>query len=247
MSGSSRYHNRWLKGLISPSGVCLSELMVALAIGTLVLAGSLEAFNIVQAQAVRQQRIMAAQQEMRLGLEVFEQEVRMASSSTIAVARSDRFEFFANIHGLRTVTTGSVAAGQIVLPVQSGSGWEAGKTVVLCGVSRCESHRLGSTGQRSQLLLSDPVGETYPPGASVEVRNRVTYYTRVDDRDRMQLMRQIDGGAGVLIGDLQSVRLSYWDEWGKAGAGIGRIIRVAVELLPVVGDPKVVRDVTVRS
>ncbi|MCS6292789.1 MAG: hypothetical protein H8J66_06910 [Nitrospira sp.] len=246
MSGPSRHH-RWLKGLISQSGVCLSELLVGLAIGTLVLAGSLEAFNIVQTQAVRQQRIMAAQQEMRLGLEVFEQEVRMASSSTIAVAMSDRFEFSANIHGVRTVTTAPVAAGQTVLPVQNGSGWEAGKTMVLCGMSRCESHRLKSPGQRSQLLLSDPVGGAYPPGVSVEVRNRVTYYTRVDDRDRTQLMRQIDGGAGVLIGDLQSVRLSYWDEWGKAGTGIGRIIRVAVELLPVVGDPKVVREVTVRS
>lgn len=246
MSGSSRQHT-WLKGLISQSGVCLSELLVALAIGTLVLAGSLEAFNIVQAQAVRQQRIMAAQQEMRLGLEVFEQEVRMASSSTIAIARPDRFEFSANIHGLRTVTTSPVAAGQTALPVQNGSGWEAGKTVVLCGMSGCESHRLGSPGQRSQLLLSGPVGGAYPTGASVEVRNRVTYYTRVDDGDRTQLMRQVDGGAGVLIGDLLSVRLSYWDEWGRAGAGIGRIIRVGVELMPVVGDPTVVRDVTVRS
>lgn len=246
MSGLSRHH-RWLKGLILESGLCLSELMVALAISTLVLAGSLEAFNIVQAQAVRQQRIMAAQQEMRLGLEVFEQEVRMASSSTIAVARSDRFEFSANIHGLRTMTTAPIVAGQTIFPVQNGSGWEAGKTVVLCGMSRCESHRLGSPGQRSQLLLSDPVGGAYPPGASVEVRNRVTYYTRVDAGDRTQLMRQIDGGAGVLIGDLQTVRLSYWDEWGKAGAEIGRIIRVAVELMPVVGGTTVVRDVAVRS
>lgn len=246
MSGWSRHH-RWLKGLISESGVCLSELMVALAIGTLVLAGSLEAFSIVQAQAVRQQRIMATQQEMRLGLEVFEQEVRMASSSTIAIARSDRFEFSANIHGLRTVTTAPVAAGQAVLPVQNGSGWEAGKTVMLCGLSGCEFHRLESPGQRSQLLLSSPVGEAYLAGASVEVRNRVTYYTRLDDRDRMQLMRQLDGGAGVLIGDLQSARLSYWDERGKTGTGIGRIIRVVVELLPVVGDSKFVREVTVRS
>lgn len=246
MSGSSRYHPR-LKGLISVSGVCLLELMVGLAIGTLVLAGSLEAFNIVQAQAVRQQRIMAAQQEMRVGLEIFEQEVRMASSSTIAVARPDRFEFSANIHGLRTVTSGSVAAGQTILPVQNGSGWEAGKTVVLCGMSRCESHRLESPGQRSQLLLSSPVGAAYPAGASVEVRNRVTYYSRVDGGDRTQLMRQIDGGAGVLIGDLLSVRLSYWDEWGKAGPEIGRISRVVVDLLPVAGPPTVIREVTVRS
>ncbi|MEK7869072.1 MAG: hypothetical protein AAB271_01955, partial [Nitrospirota bacterium] len=33
----------------------------------------------------------------------------------------------------------------------------------------------------------------------------------------------------------------------EAGAGIGRIIRVAVELMPVVGGTTVVRDVAVRS
>jgi hypothetical protein len=221
--------------------------MVALAIGTVVLAGSLEAFNIVQAQAVRQQRTMTVQQEMRFGLEVFEQEVRMASSSTIAIARSDRFEFLANIHGLRTVTTGSVVPGQSVLPVQNGSGWGEGKTVVLCGPSGCESLQLANQGQRSQLLLGGPVRGLYPAGASVEVRNRVTYYTRGEDEEHKELMRQIDGGAGVLIGNLQSVRLSFWDEWGGAAAGIGRITRIAVELLPTVGAPLVVREVTVRS
>jgi hypothetical protein len=233
--------------LIQQSGVCLSELMVALAIGTMVLAGSLEAFNIVQAHAVRQQRSMTVQQEMRLGLEVFEQEVRMASSSTIAIARSDRFEFLANIHGLLTVTTAPVASGQTVLPVQNGSGWGEGKTVALCGPSGCESLQLANQGQRSQLLLGGPVRGQYPAGASVEMRNRVTYYTRGDDGDRTELMRQIDGGAGVLIGNLQSVRLSFWDEWGGAAAQIGRITRVAVELLPAVGAPLVVREVTVRS
>lgn len=246
MNGSIQQH-LWLRRLIQQSGMCLSELMVALAIGTLVLAGSLEAFNIVQAQAVRQQRTMTVQQEMRLGLEVFEQEVRMASSSTIAIARSDRFEFLANIHGLRTVTTGPVLSGQTVLPVQNGSGWGEGKTVVLCGPSGCEFLQLANQGQRSQLLLGGPVRGLYPAGASVEVRNRVTYYIRGEDGDHKELMRQIDGGAGVLIGNLQSVRLSFWDEWGGAVAEIGRITRVAVELLPTVGAPLVVREVTVRS
>ena len=100
------------------SGMCLSELMVAMAIGTLVLAGSLEALNLTQSQAVRQQRTMTMQQEMRLGLEVFEQEVRMASSATIVTAMPDRLEFLANIHALRTVTTGGISAGQTAVPVQ---------------------------------------------------------------------------------------------------------------------------------
>lgn len=246
MTGSIRQPVRW-DNLAKQSGVCLSELMVALAIGTLVIAGSLQALNMMQAQAVRQQRMMTLQQEMRLGLEVFEQEVRMASSSTIVAAMPDRLEFLANIHALRTVTTSPVESGQTVLPVQNGSGWEVGKTVVLCGGSGCESHQLASQGQRGQLLLGGPIGGLYPSGASVEVRNRVTYYTRVDEGDRVQFMRQIDGGAGVLIGNLESVRLSYWNEWGGAAAGTGRITRVAVDLLPAVGEPPVVREVSVRS
>lgn len=246
MSGSSR-HPTWLNVLMSQSGMCLSELMVALGIGTLVLAGSLEAFNLVQARAVRQQRTLTIQQEMRLGLEVFEQEVRMASSSTIVIARPDRIEFLANIHGLQTVSTGPVSSGQSALPVRSGSGWAEGKTVVLCGVTECESHQLASPGQRSQLLLTRPVGGLYPAGASVEARNRVAYYTRFDDSARMQVMRQIDGGAGVLIGNLQSVRLLYWDEWGRTAVEGGRITRVTVELLPAIGETVVVREVTVRS
>ena len=246
MSGVIR-RQVWLETLAGQSGVCLSELMVALAIGTVVLAGGLEAFNIVQAQAVRQQQTMAAQQEMRLGLEVFEQVVRMAASSAIVTAIANRLEFLANIHALRTVTTGPVTAGQTAVPVQNGSGWDAGKMVVLCGVSGCESHQLVSQGQRSQLLLGSPVAGLYPVGSSVEVSNRVLYYTRRDDGGRVQLMRQIDGGASVLIGNLQSVRLSYWNEWGGPVVGVSRITLIAVELLPAAGERVVVRDVSVRS
>ncbi len=245
----SQTGQRYMRGkdLTQQSGMCLSELMVAMAIGTLVLAGSMEVLNLTQAQAVRQQRIMAMQQEMRLGLEVFEQEVRTASLSTILTALPARLEFLANIHALRTVTTGPVSRGQTVLPVRNGSGWEAGKTVVLCGSSGCESHQLGSQGQRNQLLLNGPVRGAYPAGASVEVRNRVVYYVKLAEGDRAQLMRQIDGGAAVLIDNLQSVRMSYWDEWGRAAAGIGRITRIVVELLPVSGETATVREVTVRS
>lgn len=246
MSRTSPQSVQWAS-LVQQSGMCLSELMVAMAIGTLVLAGSLEALNLTQSRAVRQQRTMTMQQEVRLGLEVFEQEVRMASSATIVTAMPDRLEFLANVHALRTVTTGGVSAGQTVLPVQNGSGWEAGKPVVLCGLSGCESHRLGSPGQRSQLQLSSPVRGSYPAGASIEVQNRVTYYTRMNDGDRMQLMRQIDGGAGALIDNLQSVRFSYWDEWGRTAAEIGRITRVVLDLLPVGGESTTVREVSVRS
>ena len=92
-------------------GLCLPELLMATAVGMVVLAGSLEALNLVHAQATEQQRAMAGQQDLRLGLEVWEQEVRMASAATITTAVVDRLEFSANIHALETTTTATVAAG----------------------------------------------------------------------------------------------------------------------------------------
>jgi len=233
--------------LFNQRGLCLSELIIAAAVGTVVLAGSLEALNLVHAQAVQQQRSMAGQQDMRLGLEVLEQEVRMASASAITTAASDRLEFSANIHALETTTTATVASGQTVVPVQDGGGWGQGKSVRICGASGCESHRLARAGQRLQLTLCEPVNGPFPAGASVEVMNRVAYYTRADDAGRLQLMRMIDGGAGVLIGDLQSVQWSYWDDRGQVTASLSRVARVVVEIEGRDARATAVREVSVRS
>jgi len=233
--------------LFDQRGLCLSELIVAAAVGTVLLAGSLEALNFVHAQAVQQERSMTGQQEMRAGLEVLEQEVRMASAAAITTAASDRLEFSANIHALETMTTATVASGQTVVPVQAGGGWGQGKIVRICGAGGCESHRLAQTGQRLQLVLSEPVSGLFPAGASVEVMNRVAYYTRADEAGRLRLMRMIDGGAGVLIGDLQTARLSYWDDRGRVTAVTGSVARVVVEIEPMGSRARVVREVTVRS
>lgn len=228
-------------------GLCLPELLMATAVGMVVLAGSLEALNLVHAQATEQQRAMAGQQDLRLGLEVWEQEVRMASAATITTAVADRLEFSANIHALETTTTATVAAGQTVVPVQDGGGWGQGKTVRICSASGCESHRLARTGQRLQLTLSEPVRGLFPAGASVEVMNRVVYYTRADNAGRLQLMRMIDGGAGTLIGDLRSVQWTYWDDRGRVAADTSGVARVVLTIEPRQAWPSVVREVSVRS
>lgn len=233
--------------LLNQRGLCLSELLMATAVGTVVLAGSLEALNLVHARATEQQRAMAGQQDLRLGLEVWEQEVRMASAGAITMALADRLEFSANIHALETATTATIAAGQILVPVQDGGGWGQGKTVRICSASGCESHRLARTGLRQQLELSEPLSSLFPAGSSVEVMNRVAYYTRADDAGNLRLMRMIDGGAGALIGDLQSVRWSYWDDRGRAAAETRGVARVVVTIEPRDALPTVVREVSVRS
>lgn len=228
-------------------GVCLAELMVSLAIGALVLAVSLETLNRLQSHAAQQHRALAQQQDLRVGLEVFEQEARLATPDSITTASPDEFQFLANVNGQQTSTTSAVAAGESVIPVRDGSGWGEGKTVRLCSPQVCETHRLARTGQRTQLTLSEPVGQTIAAGAAVEVRNRVAYYTKPEEDGAIKLMRMVDGGANTLTGDLELVRFSYWDERGRATLVPAQIKGVVVEITRRHERQKVAKEVSLRS
>ncbi|MBI3356644.1 MAG: hypothetical protein HY038_07745 [Nitrospirae bacterium] len=228
-------------------GVCLTELMVSLATGAIVLAVTLDTVNVVQTRAAQQHRALAQQQDLRLGLEVFEQEARLAVTDSIVTATPDEFLFLANVGAQRTVTTAAVGPGQSVLAVQDGSGWGEGKTVVLCGQQACEAHRLSRAGQRYQLALAEPVGLSLPSGASVEVRNRVVYYTKRAEKRTLRLMRMVDGGANVLIGELKDVRFSYRDERGGLTHLPSQVKRVVVEIESSHSAHRIVREVSLRS
>lgn len=228
-------------------GVCLTEVMVSLTVGVIVLAAALNALNVAQAHVGKQQNDLRHQQDLRLGLEVFEQEARLAVADSIVSATSDEFRFHANIGTHRTVTTGAVIPGQSVIAVQDGSGWSEGKTVIICGHQTCEAHRLSRSGQQYQLTLAEPVAISFPPGASVEVNNRVVYYRKRDENGRMKLMRMVDGGASVLIGDLDDLHFSYWDEHGHATEQPAVVKRVVLEIESNRFLHRMVREVTLRS
>lgn len=228
-------------------GVCLTELMVSLTTGAIVLAATLSIVHIVQTHATKQYHTVSHQQDLRLGLEVFEQEVRLATADSIITAAPNEFLFHANLSALRTISTGAILPGQSVLAVQDGSGWGEGKTVVLCGRQACEVHRLSRVGQRYQLTLAEPVGVSFPAGASVEVQNRVVYYAKAADEGTEKLMRMIDGGAGVLIGELTSLHFSYWDEQGHVTQEPSQVRRVVLEINSERPLHRMVREVGLRS
>ncbi len=221
-------------------GVCLTELMVSLTAGVIVLAAALNALNVAQAHVSKQHNDLRHQQDLRLGLEVFEQEVRLAVADSIVSATPDEFRFHANISAHRTVTTGAVVSGQSVIAVQDGSGWSEGKTVIICGHQACETHRLSRSGQRYQLTLAEPVALSFPAGASVEVSNRVVYYTKRDENGTVKLMRMVDGGASILIGDLdRSAFFVLGRAWSCHAAAFAREAsraRNRVESLPASND-----------
>jgi type II secretory pathway component PulJ len=244
---SDEQRRRSIGILFDKRGVCLTELMVSLTAGVIVLAAALNAFNVAQAHASKQQKDLRHQQDLRLGLEVFEQEVRLAVAESIVSATPDEFRFYANISAHRTVTTRAVVPGQSVITVQDGSGWSEGKTVIICGQQACEAHRLSRSGQQYQLTLTEPVASSFPAGASVEVNNRVGYYTKRDENGTVKLMRMVDGGANTLIGDLEDLHFSYWDEHGHVTRQPSLVKRVVLEIESNHSSHRMMREVSLRS
>ena len=221
--------------------------MISLAIGAVVLATALTTLNIVQTHAGRQQRSLSQQQEVRLGLEVFEQEVRLATAETIVTAASDQFLFYANLSDRRTVTTAGLIPGQTVLPVLDGRGWGEGKTISICGRHGCEPHRLAHAGQRFQLTLADPIESSFPGGASVQILNRVVYYVKRQEAGQWNLMRMVDGGASMLIGGLDDLRFSYRNDLGQSTVQAALVRRVILEIHSDQPLHRMVREVSIRS
>lgn len=84
-----------------------------------------------------------------------------------------------------------------------------------------------------------------PVNGSVEVVNRVGYYTRRGEDDVVQFMRAVDGGANVLITDLNDLRLSYWDEEGRPTTQPSTVKRI--EMTSRLTARKIIREVSLRS
>jgi hypothetical protein len=244
---STRRSRRSIGLLFGKCGVCLTELMVSLTAGVIVLAAALNAFNVAQAHASKQQKDLRHQQDLRLGLEVFEQEARLAVAESIVSTTSDAFRFHANINAHRTMTTGPVMPGQSVIPVQDGRGWSEGKTVIICGQQACENHRLSRSGQHYQLTLTESVASSFPAGAFLEVNNRVGYYTKRNENGTVNLMRMVDGGANTLIGDLDDLHFSYWDEHGHVTQQPSLVKRVVLEIKSNHSLHRTMREVSLRS
>ncbi len=61
------------------------------------------------------------------------------------------------------------------------------------------------------------------------------------------MMRMVDGGASVLVGGLQDMRFSYWDEWGQVTTNLQQISRVVVNVVLRREAIRFVRDIGVQT
>ena len=245
--GTGRHTRDTYHGIGTEAGTSLTELMFAIAAGLVVLGTTLQALSYFQQQFMRQQREVAQQQDLRLGLEVLEQELRLAGSGSLTTVASDSVGFSANLHGLSTTVTAAVAIGQTALLVEDGRGWEDRKTIVVCWAERCETLALARDGQRRLLTVTQPLTGAIPSGASVSLLNHVRYYSRRDDQGVLRLMRQVDGGASVLVGNIREARFSYWDENGQAVTQSALVKRVVVEVMILDRGIRAVREISFRT
>lgn len=218
------------------AGFSLVELLIGLAVGSIVMAATIQTLGHLERRFSAQQETMARHQDLRVGLAVLESELRLAGSGSAphapAVTKSmpDEVEFLANLSGLVTVLTTPVKAGEVTLAVGAGAGWPKGKRVLICDQTRCEESRLSRDGRATQLGLTTPVQTAFPTGSLVYVSNTVRYYLRPEAPGLSQVMRMVDGGASALIGNVSRFRLGYLTAEGRPTAEARRVSRIAVDL-----------------
>ena len=234
----------WLSG---HSGFSLLELLVAMAAGLVVLGATLQCLSHFQREFARQQYDVGQEQDVRLSLELLQQELRLARLGALSIARPDAIEFMANVNGLTTNVTAPGEKGRTTLEVADGRDWPHGKTVEVCWNDQCDRFSLARAGQRYVLTLVEPIARPIPSGASVMVMNRIRYYSRLDERGILRCLRQIDGGASALIGNIRSMTFSYWDGRGQKTAQPELVRRVVVEIAPAHRLAKDKREITLRT
>lgn len=251
-AGRSRVQGLSPRGRFEEAGICLLEVMIAMAAGAVVLSATVQTLHHFEERLRAQHRTIARQQDLRLGLAILEAEVRLAGTASLPSgngllkAERQEVEFTANLEGLATTLIGQASPGERELRVENGSDWRRGKRLVVCEEERCAEGRLAAAGRRDVLFLDHPVGQAFPTASLVVLCNQVRYYLGRDQWGHPSLMREVDQGANTLIGDVTSFHLAYLDRAGKPTSDPTRIARVRVELA-VGNDQTVTKEIGLRT
>lgn len=242
---------------LNDSGVCLAEAMIALAAGAVVLSATIQALDHFERRLWTQLDTVARHQDLRIGAQILETELRLAGTgavpsglgagASVLTAEPQEVQFLANLDGVATALAEPAFPGQHGLTVRDGSNWAKGKHIVVCGGGSCEESRLARDGRRATLSLTGPLAKAFPAGSTVFVSNRVRYYLGKDGRGRPALMRQVDGGANPLIGDVAVFRLRYLDKNGKPTQDTRCVTRIRMEVTVGDGSRTLTSEVGLRA
>ncbi len=243
--------NRRLTG--NCRGVCLPEVLIALAAGAVVLSATLQSLEHFERRLSKQHVAAAQAQDLRIGLKVLEDELRTIdagaspSEAPLSIAGPTEIEFTANLGGLVTTLTDRVSSVQQDLPVANGAGWPKGKRILVCDREHCAAGRLAWDGRKALLRVAAPLGRDFEAGSHVRVTNRTRYYLKTDRSGPARVMREVDGGANPLTGEIARFQLSYFDRDGAPTTDPARAARVRIEAEAGQSKNAVVREVGFRG
>ncbi|MGH7254395.1 MAG: hypothetical protein ACREI3_01340 [Nitrospirales bacterium] len=235
------------------AGICLTELLIALAAGAIVLAATLDTLRHFETRLWAQLGHVAHHQEFRLGVQILAGELRLAGtgsppeSSALILAEERSVEFLANLDGVVTALTEPVAEFARDLPVRDGSGWPQGKRILVCTRSHCAEGRLARGGRSHWLSLVHPLGAAFPAGSPVVVSNRVRYYLGNSQDGKPSVMRRVDGGTNALMEGIGQFRLTYYDREGRLTTEPSRVARVRIHAAGPNERTSLVQEVTLRA
>lgn len=242
-----------LQFLKNAAGVCLAEMMIAMTAGAVMLSAAIQALNHFQQRLSAQHETISQHQDQRIGIRILEEELRRAGTGFpldgAGLLKADRqeIEFLANLNGLTASLTEPVSPIQQELQVDNGLGWVKGKRVMVCAEDRCAESSLSRDGQRTLLGLSTPLGQAFPVGSQVLISNKVRYYIGKNAGGKVSLMRQVDGGANTIIGDIRKFQLMYVDKDGKPTRDPARVSRVRIEFAAGDDDRMTITEVGLRG
>ena len=235
------------------NGVSLIELLIALTISGVAISSAIHMFSGYGQRFTTQHATMVSNQELRIGLDVFSSEVRLAGAgllggaSPFLTAEGDEIEFFANLGGAMTTLTQAAALGEQELSVEAGAGWSKGKQVLLCTAVHCVWNRLAADGRKQSLALAAPMGEQLPIRSAVFLLNRVRYYLKRQDDGAVRLMREVDGVASTLLADVDNLQLQYLNTEGRMTRDTREIVRVRVTIQMGQTSSRLMRDIAIRT
>ncbi|MCE3222458.1 MAG: exported protein of unknown function [Nitrospira sp.] len=235
------------------AGVSLIELLIALTISSVAISAAIRMFSEYGLRFTSQHSTMVSNQELRIALDVFSSEVRLAGAGLLAgeapflAGEREEIEFFANLSGAATTLTQVATMGQQELPVEAGAGWSKGKHVLLCTVVHCVWNRLAADGRKQALPLATPIGEQLPMRSAVFLLNRVRYYVKRQDDGALRLMREVDGGVSTLLADVESFQLEYVNKQGRMTTDLREVGRIRVTVGMGQKRSRVVREIAVRT
>lgn len=234
-------------------GVCLVEVMIAMAAGLVVFMATLQSLDHFEHRLSKQHVAVARAQDLRIGLRVLEDDVRAAGAASLpsdpplTIAGRQEVEFEANLNGLVTTLSAPVSSAQQELPVTDGAGWPKGKRILVCDRQGCAGSRLARDGHKARLTLAEPLGRDLAAGGEVHVINRVRYYVKTERDGTTRVMRSVDGGANPLIGEISRFLLTYLDRDGAPTTDPSRVARVRVEAAVGGDSVPVAQDIGLRG